>query len=68
PKAARRALATLTPADAEGRRHATIPLETVPHTAATLLRLGADVQVLAPAHLVAHMADTVRAMARLYPD
>ncbi len=67
PKAARLALRTLTPADPDGWQQATIPLENVPHTVATLLRLGPDVQVLAPAQLVTHMAETIQAMARLYP-
>jgi predicted DNA-binding transcriptional regulator YafY len=68
PKAARRALRELTPADPDGWQHTVVPLESVPHTAATLLRLGPDVQVLAPPRLVAHLGDTIRAMARLYPD
>ena len=67
PKAARIALRTLTPADPDGWQHATIPLESVPHAAATLLRLGPDVQVLAPEQLVAHLTDTIQAMAGLYP-
>lgn len=67
PKAARLALRTLTPAGADGWHQATIPLENLAHATAALLRLGADVQVLAPAQLVAHMAATIQAMARLYP-
>lgn len=67
PRAARLALRTLTPAGPDGWHQATIPLETVTHAAATLLRLGADVQVLAPAELVAHMTDTIRALSDLYP-
>lgn len=66
PKAARLALSTLTPADPDGWQQTTIPLENVPHAVATLLRLGPDVQVLAPAQLVAHMTDTIQEMARLY--
>ncbi|WP_328644751.1 WYL domain-containing protein [Amycolatopsis sp. NBC_00348] len=66
PKAARLVSHTLEPADAEGWRRATVPLESVPHAAAGLLRLGADAQVLEPAELVAHMGRTIRAMARLY--
>lgn len=66
PKAARLALRTLTPADPHGWRRATIPLESVPHATACLLRLGADAQVLAPAELVAHMTGTIDAMTRLY--
>jgi predicted DNA-binding transcriptional regulator YafY len=67
PKAARLALLTLTPADPDGWHQSTIPLETVTHAAATLLRLGADVQVLAPADLVTHMTNTIQAMLHLYP-
>lgn len=67
PKAARLALRTLTPTDSDGWHQATIPLESIPHTATALLRLGADVQALAPAQLVAHMTDTIQAMAQLYP-
>src|SRR4051812_10397835 len=37
PKAARLAMRTLTPADPDGWQRATIPLENVPHAAATLL-------------------------------
>ncbi len=67
PKAARLALRTLTPADPDGWHRATMPLENVPHTVTTLLRLAADVQVLAPAQLVAQMTSTIHAMTRLYP-
>jgi predicted DNA-binding transcriptional regulator YafY len=66
PRAARLALRTLTPAGPDGWHRATIPLENVPHAVATLLRLGADAQVLAPTQLVAQMADTIQAMTRLY--
>ncbi|GAB2988374.1 helix-turn-helix transcriptional regulator [Saccharothrix stipae] len=67
PKAAREVPASFGPPDADGWRRATLPLEGVTHAAAGLLRLGADVQVLGPEPLVAHMTATVRAMARLYP-
>ncbi|MCP3805048.1 WYL domain-containing protein [Allokutzneria sp. A3M-2-11 16] len=67
PRAAQSALRTLAPTDPDGWRRATIPLESVSHAAAGLLRLGADVQVLTPAELLAHMTGTVHAMARLYP-
>jgi predicted DNA-binding transcriptional regulator YafY len=66
PKAARLAQRTLRPADPHGWRRATIPLESVPHATATLLRLGADAQALAPPELVAHVTDTIAAMTRLY--
>lgn len=62
-----RAARTLAPADAEGWQRAEIPLESVPHAATGLLRLGADAQVLAPAELVTYLGKTIRAMARLYP-
>ena len=67
PRAARLARRTLEPADEHGWQRTTIPLESVAHAAAGLLRLGADVQALAPAELVAHLAETIEAMARLYP-
>jgi predicted DNA-binding transcriptional regulator YafY len=66
PKAARLVSRTLEPADADGWQRAAVPLESVPHAAAGLLRLGAEAQVIAPAELVAHMGKTIRAMARLY--
>jgi predicted DNA-binding transcriptional regulator YafY len=66
PKATRRALRTLEPADPDGWRRATIPMESVPHAATGLLRLGADAQVLAPAELVEHLSATVHAMGHLY--
>lgn len=47
-------------------RELTIPIESIDHAAGQLLRLGADVQVLAPAALRQRIADTVSAMAALY--
>ena len=67
PKASRLALRTLTSADADGWQRVTIPLESVRHAAAGLLRLGASAQVLAPAELIAYMTDTIQAMTQLYP-
>lgn len=67
PKAARLALATLEPDEPDGRQRVTIPMESVPHTAGLLLRLGAEAQVVAPPDLVTYLTDHVRAMARLYP-
>ncbi|MDQ0990797.1 YafY family protein [Streptomyces sp. V3I7] len=52
--------------DAEGRVEVVIPVESVDHTAAQLLRLGADAEVLAPAELRAHMAETATSLAALY--
>lgn len=67
PRATRLALRTLTPADPDGWQRVTIPLESVAHATAGLLRLGANAQVIAPAELVAHMSETIQAMAQLYP-
>jgi predicted DNA-binding transcriptional regulator YafY len=67
PRAAQLALRTLSAPDEEGWRRARIPLESVPHAAAGLLRLGADVAALAPVELVEHMAATIHAMSSLYP-
>lgn len=67
PRATRLALATLGEPDANGWRAATVPLESVPHAVAGLLRLGAQARVVSPPELVAHMSATIAAMARLYP-
>ncbi|MEV6345654.1 WYL domain-containing protein [Actinoplanes sp. NPDC051851] len=67
PKAARTALGTLEPPDPDGWRRASIPVESVPHTATMLLRLGAEAQVLTPPALVTEMTARVHALARLYP-
>ncbi|MGI5241150.1 helix-turn-helix transcriptional regulator [Dactylosporangium sp. CA-139066] len=68
PRATRLARSTLGPPDPDGWRQATVPLESVPHAAAGLLRLGADAQVVSPPELVAYMGATIRQMVRLYPD
>ncbi|HET6289112.1 MAG TPA: WYL domain-containing protein [Amycolatopsis sp.] len=67
PRAARLARRTLTAADEDGWCRVTIPMESVPHAAAGVLKLGLDAQALEPACLVTHLAETVRAMAALYP-
>jgi predicted DNA-binding transcriptional regulator YafY len=67
PKAARVALSTLEPAGPDGWQRTTIPMESVPHTTGLLLRLGPDVQALAPSALVTHLTDQIRAIAALYP-
>jgi predicted DNA-binding transcriptional regulator YafY len=67
PKATRAALRTLTQED-DGWHRLTLPMESVPHLADILLRLGAGVRAVAPERLVAHMTETVHAMARLYPS
>ncbi|GAA4245148.1 WYL domain-containing protein [Dactylosporangium darangshiense] len=68
PRATRLARETLGPPDEEGWHRATVPLESVPHATAGLLRLGAEAQVLSPPELVDHMAATIRRMLRLYPN
>jgi predicted DNA-binding transcriptional regulator YafY len=67
PKAARLARQTLAPADETGWQRTTIPLESIPHATSTLLRLGAEVQVLAPEALITQMTETIRRMIGLYP-
>ncbi|MEV0569757.1 WYL domain-containing protein [Dactylosporangium sp. NPDC050588] len=67
PRAGRLAACTLTPADPDGWRCVTIPLESVDHAAASLLRPGADAQALAPPELVARITATIRAMTRTVP-
>jgi len=54
------------PCDEEGWVELTIPIESVPHAADQLLRLGTDARVLAPAALQARLRDTARRMAALY--
>ncbi|MEU4419680.1 WYL domain-containing protein [Actinoplanes sp. NPDC024001] len=51
---------------ADGWVDATIPVESVQHTCQEMLRLGADVEVLAPAPLRQAMAATVRDLAIRY--
>jgi len=52
--------------DAAGWRQVTLPMESVRHAAVELLRLGAEVEVLAPAELRALIAHTIRTMNDLY--
>ncbi|GAA2650505.1 helix-turn-helix transcriptional regulator [Paractinoplanes durhamensis] len=66
PRAARAAKNTLEPPGPDGWQRATIPMESVAHATGGLLRLAAEVQVLAPPALVSHMIDTIRAMAGIY--
>jgi predicted DNA-binding transcriptional regulator YafY len=51
--------------DGAGWVAATIPIESVSH-AAGLLRFGAEVEVVGPAELRTHMAETAAALTRLY--
>jgi predicted DNA-binding transcriptional regulator YafY len=52
--------------DAHGWVTATMPIESFIHAQTELLKLGADVEVLAPAELRARIADTAAAMAKRY--
>ncbi len=67
PKATRLVLATLEPPGPDGRRAVTMPMESVPHAAWLLLRLGAGAQAVAPPELVRHLTEHVQELARLYP-
>ncbi|MEH0938072.1 helix-turn-helix transcriptional regulator [Micromonospora psammae] len=53
--------------DAEGWRHTTVPIESVRHGHTELLKLGAQVEVLAPPELREMVAATAHAMAERYP-
>ena len=52
--------------DAAGWRRVTIPIESIPHAAAQVLRLGAQARVLKPAALRRALLERVGAVAALY--
>ena len=54
--------------DEEGWRRVTIPLESIPHAAAQVLRLGAQAEVLKPAALRRALLDRIEAVKALYAD
>jgi len=54
------------PPDAEGWRQVTLPIESIEEGASSLLRLGAEIEILAPPALRAAMAGVVTAMRRIY--
>ncbi|CCK32393.1 helix-turn-helix type 11 domain-containing protein [Streptomyces davaonensis JCM 4913] len=58
--------ATATPVGDDGWCEAVIPTESTRHACGELLRLGVDVEVVAPAELRRAMADTVQVLARAY--
>jgi predicted DNA-binding transcriptional regulator YafY len=64
---ARAADETATPAGERGWVTARVPIESVDRAHADLLRLGADVEVLAPGALRDRMRQTARSLALLYP-
>jgi len=58
--------ATTSRPDPEGWVTAVVPIESLIHAHQDFLRLGADVEVLAPAELRARLANTARSLAALY--
>lgn len=54
------------PPGADGWTTVTVPIESIRHAHAEFLRLGADIEVLAPAELRALMRSTARSMSSLY--
>lgn len=66
PAAAREAATCAQPADAEGWQRTTFAVESGPQAVRDLLRLGAEIEVLAPPDLRAAVADGARRIARLY--
>ncbi|WP_130348674.1 helix-turn-helix transcriptional regulator [Herbihabitans rhizosphaerae] len=57
---------TATPADRPQWIRAVIPIESIPHAATELLRLGAEIEVLEPPELRQHLTDTIAELARMY--
>lgn len=66
PAMARGARAAAGPPDASGWLRTRVPIESVKHGHIELLKLGAEVEVLAPAELRARFAATATALADLY--
>ncbi|MEU7647634.1 helix-turn-helix transcriptional regulator [Streptomyces huasconensis] len=66
PEVVRAVDASATPVGADGWVEATIPIESVEHACGELLRLGAEVEALAPPELRESMAAAVGRLARAY--
>ncbi len=66
PEVVRAVDAGAAPVGADGWVEATIPIESVEHACGELLRLGAEVEALAPPELRESMAATVERLARVY--
>ncbi|THA76256.1 WYL domain-containing protein [Streptomyces sp. A0592] len=66
PQVVRAVDATATAVGEDGWVEAVVPTESTAHACGEWLRLGADVEVVAPAELRRAMADTVGALARAY--
>lgn len=67
PEVVRAVDSTATPVGDDGWVEAVIPTESTDHVCGELLRLGIDVEVVAPAELRRAMAATVAVLARVYP-
>ena len=63
---AQAAEASASEADESGWRRVTVPIESIPHAAAQVLRLGAQAEVLRPAALRRALLERVSAVAALY--
>ena len=66
PVAARAAHESASPPDRDGWTQVVLPIESIEHALADLLRLGADAEVLAPPELRERMAETAAALAEIY--
>ncbi|MFE9206731.1 helix-turn-helix transcriptional regulator [Micromonospora sp. NPDC007230] len=67
PEMSRAARAAAGEPDEHGWLETSVPIESVKHGHTELLKLGAEVEVLAPAELRERLAATAHALARLYP-
>lgn len=65
---AQAAEATVGAPDEEGWRRVAIPIESIAHATAQMLRLGPEAQVLRPAALRRALVERLGAIAALYPD
>ncbi|MEU5723477.1 YafY family protein [Micromonospora sp. NPDC047738] len=68
PEMSRAARAAAGEPDEHGWLETSVPIESVKHGHTELLKLGAEVEVLAPAELRERLAATAHALARLYPS
>jgi predicted DNA-binding transcriptional regulator YafY len=66
PLVTRAAVTTASPPDADGWVRAVLPIESIPHAIGDLLRLGGEVEVLAPAELRERIAETIGTLAATY--
>ncbi|MDF5757407.1 MULTISPECIES: YafY family protein [Streptosporangiales] len=57
---------TATPPDPDGWTRVTIPIESVEQALPEFLKLGADAEILTPAELREHIAQTLDALTRIY--